>query len=138
MKSCGASATRSRLGRTRGFAEGVTATQVPAVQPAAEPPHPDEAVEPVVSVPRHELLRAIYRCGLELREQERAAFALVNARGEYVNVMVRNGVGGLVEVLAPNEFCLELRGVVGFRVVDASLTEEDQDAETSRAWTEAR
>jgi hypothetical protein len=72
--------------------------------------------------------------GPGVQETRESSWPRYSKRGSLSNAAspVRNGAGGLVEVMAPNELCLELRGVVGFRALASSLIEENQDAVRSR------
>jgi hypothetical protein len=75
-----------------------------------------------------ELLREMYRCGIELAANESAVFQLAASPDRSLTLVVRNGRDGVVDVQCSDDrVAAELRGFIGFHVV---LTSEDETART--------
>ena len=82
---------------------------------------PDDNSERRTHVLMPELLRKMYRCGLELAANESAVFLLAATPNRSLTLIVRNGRDGVVDVQCSDDrVAAELRSFVGFRVVLAS------------------
>lgn len=75
-----------------------------------------------------DVLRAVYRRGLDLPPGERATFEVVTVSAKTLRLSVRNRSEGLVEVACADKLvCAQLQSLVGISVVFEDTTESNSN-----------